>query len=104
MIDIISSPQGRDMGVLNTQLSKAGNVLAVQLGELEYEPDFGIDLKYFLTEDFKFQNESFRAYLVERLANFGINVDSMLEVIENLYEQLTITISSEETGTNLIAR
>lgn len=104
MIDIVSSIQGQDMGVFDTQTCRAANILSVQLGALEYEPTLGIDLKYFLSEDFQFQNASFRAYLIEVLANNGINVASVLEQIENLFTTLTFNISADDKTSGLIAR
>lgn len=102
MIDIIS--QDGDIGLYDTQTMKAANILSVQLGSLEYEPTLGIDLKYFLDEDYSFQNESFRAYLIEILANNGVNVSTVVEVVENLYAQYTFNISSDENNTALISR
>ncbi len=102
MIDIISV--GTDIGTYDTQTYKAGNILSVQLGNLEYQQDFGIDLKYFLDENFRFQNESFKAYLVEVLANNRINVSSVVDVLEKLFATYTFNIVPEETQTALIAR
>lgn len=104
MIDIITSDQGSDLGLFNTQNPKAANVLSVQIGSLEYQPDFGIDLKYFLSEDFRFQNESFKAYLVEVLANNNINVTSILDEVYALYQNYTFNIGAEEQTGSLIAR
>ena len=101
MIDIVSI--GNDIGLFDSQVSKAGNILSVQLGALEYAPDLGIDLRYFLSEDFRFQNESFKAYLVERLSNSGINVVSVLEMIENLYADYTFNIGGEPTNDSLVS-
>lgn len=104
MIDIIPQASGLDLGVVNTNVPRAGNLLSVQLGSLEYAQLFGIDLKYFLSEDVKFQNASFKAYLVETLANNSINVSSMVEVINNLYSDLKINLAPEENETGLVAR
>lgn len=101
MIDITSI--GDDLNVYNTQVAKAGNVLSIQLGSLEYIPEFGIDLRYFLDEAYRFQNESFKAYLIERLANSGVNVASVIETVENLYQQYTLNLSPEETQGGLVA-
>jgi len=102
MTDIISA--GADLGIFDTQTYKAANILSVQLGNLEYQQDFGIDLEYFLDEDFRFQNESFKAYLVEVLANNRINVSSVIDVLESLFATYTFNIVPEETQTALIAR
>lgn len=104
MIDIVSNIDGQDMGVYDSQVGKAANILAVQLRSLEYLQDFGIDLSYFLSEDFKFQNDSFKAYCVERLANSGVNVSDVFEQIEALATNYTFNISPEETSTGLVAR
>ena len=104
MIDIISSENGQDMQVYNTQTQKAANVLSVQLGALEYAPDLGIDLRYFLSEDFVFQNESFKAYLVEVLANQGINVGSVNETINALYSNFVFNLTAENNSSGLLAR
>jgi hypothetical protein len=104
VIDIVSAETGTDMGVLDTQTMKAANILSVQLGALEYAQDLGIDLKYFLSEDFKFQNESFKSYLIEVLANRGINVSSVVETVEALFSQYNFNLSPEETSTGLVAR
>jgi len=103
MIDIVGISNG-DLRVIDTQVPKAANVLSIQLGALAYAPGFGIDLKYFLSEDFEFQNESFRAYLIERLANSGVNVTSVLTTVNQLYNSYIFSVGNEETGSSLIAR
>ena len=102
MIDIVSVTT--DIGLFDTQTSRAANILSVQLGNLEYAQDLGIDLKYFLSEDFRFQNESFKAYLVQVLANKGINVASVVELIENLATHYTFNLTPAETEGGLVAR
>lgn len=103
MIDIVSA--GVELGVLDSQTPKAGNVLSVQIGALEYAPNLGIDVKYFLDENFKVQNDSFKAYLIEVLANNSINITSVLDVLENLFANYIFNIKPpESTGGSLIAR
>lgn len=104
MIDIVSAEQGLDIGLYNTQTSRAANILSVQLGSLEYIPEFGIDLKYFLREDFSFQNESFKAYLIEVLANNSINVTSVIDSVLALYSNYTFNLAPVETSTGLVSR
>jgi len=104
MIDIVEAENGRDLGIFNTQTPRAANILSVQLRSLEYAPTLGIDLKYFLSEDFKFENESFKAYLVEVLANWSINVTSVDEIVNRLYNDFIINLSPEETDGGLVAR
>lgn len=104
MIDIVSNETGKDMGLYNTQAPKAGNILSIQVGSLEYAQDFGIDLAYFLDENFKYQNDSFISYLIETLANRGVNVAEILQNNQNLFKELTIKVSPDETSTAMVAR
>lgn len=104
MIDIVQVEDGNDIGVYPTETMRAANWLSVQLGSLEYSPQVGIDLKYFLSEDFIFQNESFKSYLIETLINAGINVAGIDEVINSLYSDFIVKIDDNETSTALIAR
>lgn len=103
MMDIVSFGEN-DIGLYDTQTQKAANILSVQLGALEYAKTLGIDLRYFLAENIKFQNDSFKAYLVQILAGNGINVASLLEVLAPLAVQYNFTLSPEETSTGLVAR
>lgn len=104
MIDIVSAENGRDLGLFDTQTTRAANILSVQLGDLEYAQDLGIDLKYFLSENFKFENESFKAYLIEVLAARGINVASVVDIVNNLYNNFIFNITPEENSSELVAR
>lgn len=103
MIDIINVTAG-DIKLVDSDVPKAGNVLSIQIGSLEYADEFGIDLAYFLSPDFKFQNSSFQSYLVQQLANNQINVASVIETIEDLFSDYDINISSNQAGNGLIAR
>ncbi len=104
MIDIVSFNNGEDLGAFETDTAKAANILSVQFGSLEYAPTLGIDLSFFLSDEFKFQNESFKAYLIEVLANSGINVASLIDTVESLYRQYIFNLVPAETSTGLIAR
>jgi hypothetical protein len=104
MIDIISLTEGLDMGVLSTDTSKAGNILSVQLGSLEYQPDLGIDLDYFFNPDFQYQNEAFKSYLIEVLAARSINVASVTDTVENLFREYVFRIKDSENSTSLVVR
>ena len=104
MIDIVSSAPGADLQVMDTDVPRGANILATQLGSLEYAPALGIDLAYFLTERIKFQDESFKSYLVRTLAEEGINVVELIEEIENLFSRYTITLAPVEQTDALIAR
>lgn len=102
MIDIIGA--STDLELYNTNTERAKNILSVQLRSLTYAPDLGIDLAYFLSEDFTFQNESFKNYCVQVLANQGINVSSVDEIIDALASNFNFNIKPEENNGTLIAR
>lgn len=102
MIDIVAIED--DIRFFDTQTTKATNILSVQLGALEYAPDLGIDLRFFLSEEFRFQNESFKSYLVQILANNGINVANLIEANENLLDRYIFELTPAETSGGLIAR
>ena len=103
MIDIVGFTT-KGMEVYDTQTERAANTLSVQLGSLEYAQDLGIDLRYFLTENVRFQNDSFKAYIVQTLASRGINVASLTEIINQLDSDYDINLSPEENSTGLVAR
>lgn len=102
MTDIVSITT--DIGLFDAQTARAANLLSIQAGSLEYEPTLGIDLKYFLSESFQFQNDSFKAYLIQVLANSGINVASVADVIENLFVRYVFELTPAQTSTGLVAR
>lgn len=102
MIDIVEVTN--DIQFFNTNVMRASNILSVQLGDLEYAQDLGIDLRFFLSEDFKFQNESFKAYMVEVLAQRGIDVASVAEIVESLFSKYTFNLTGSDDTTGMIAR
>lgn len=103
MIDIVSA-NAQGLGVAETDTFRAANIFSIQIGDLEYAPEFGIDLRYFLSEDFRFQNDSFKSYLIQILANYGINVADVIDTVEALFEQYTFNLVPPETAGGLVAR
>lgn len=99
--DIVST-DGKDLGIAKTDVARAANILSVQLGSLEYALTFGIDLAFFLTSDFAFQNESFKAYCVERLLAHQVNVVNAIEVVNQLDKTILFSVGDNDTGTELI--
>lgn len=93
-----------DLVLFETEAPRAANILSVQEGALEYTPLFGIDLRYFLSESFRFQNDSFKAYVIERLSSRGINVASVVEVVDNLMTTLNISVGDDNNSSGMIAR
>ncbi len=97
MIDIVAVSD--DLIIFDAETPKAGNVLSVQLGALEYAKDFGIDIKFFIDENFQFQNESFKSYLIQRLAESHINVNSVMQTVEALVMDLTFSVGDADKHT-----
>jgi len=93
MLDIIKIEDGEDLTVLDSVVMKAGNILGTQIGYLEYVPEtFGVDLKYFLQSNFQIQNESFKAYLVERLTQYQVNVSDCITTFNAFFNRLTFHV------------
>lgn len=92
MLDLVEIREGLDLQIADSVVMKAANVLRVQIGSLEYAPDFGVDLKYFLETGFQIQNESFKAYLIQRLTENQINVSQCIETLEALFSKYTFYV------------
>jgi hypothetical protein len=103
MIDIVDFTSA-GMSVYDTQTQRAANILSIQLGGLEYWPEGGIDLRYFLTEPIEFQDASFQAYLIQKLAEWGVNVASLSTNLEALFSNYMINLSPENTTGGMVAR
>ena len=71
MIDVCI--ENGKFGVAETVVFKAKNILEVQEGSLNYEPQLGIDLKTFLDPNVKIQNQTFEAYSLQKLGEQGVN-------------------------------
>ncbi len=104
MIDIVFDEQNVNLKVFDTQVYRAANILSIQIDSLEYAKDLGIDLKYFLSPDFNFQNSSFQAYLVQVLTTWGVNVTSVIETLSTFMTQFTFGITQKKESTSLISR
>ena len=92
MLDIVEIEDGFDMGFADSVVMKAGNLLATQIGILEYAPKFGVDLKYFLETQFQIPNNSFKTYLIEQLAQNQINVSDCNETLQTLFSKYTFFV------------
>lgn len=100
MIDIVGVVQG-DLSFSDTSVPRGTNLLSIQQGNLLFNPDWGIDLEFYLSEKFQIQNESFKAYLQQRLSQEGIGVSEMSDQVENLYSIYTIGLA-DNSGTQFV--
>ncbi len=104
MFDIAEITNGSDMVMRDTAVFKAANVCSIQLGALEYAPDFGVDLKFFVQSDLQFQNESFKSYLVERLIQSQVNVNDVTEVVEKLNSNFLFNVGDNNISAGGLVR
>lgn len=103
MLKDIVSFTGSDLGVAQSEAPRAANILSTQIGSLEYATEMGVDLKYFLESEFKIQNESFKAYLVQRLLEQQINVIDVVDTVDSLYHDYTFGIGSSVSDGGFVA-
>lgn len=104
MLKDIVSIDAADLGVQQSESERAANILSTQIGELEYAPEMGIDLRYFLESEFRIQNASFKAYLVQRLLEQRVNVVNVIDTVESLFTTYAFGVGdSEQNVGGLIA-
>lgn len=96
MLDLINMVDGDDLHIDHNLAMKAGNVIGVQIGSLDYKTDFGSDLRYFLQEDLKFQTESFKSYLVGRLSEYRIQVNETVSIVEQFANKFALGVGQTE--------
>lgn len=72
--DVRYNKQANDLEFVSSELSRAENLIGVQLGTLKYQPDWGVDLDYFLNPNYEIQAECFEAHLLQRIGFWGMNV------------------------------
>lgn len=96
MRDIVLIEDGRDMRVEDSIVPKAANLLSSQLGRLIYAEDFGVDIAFFLDNPIVFENESFKSYLIQQLAQRNINTIDAINIVENLYAELTLSLQDNQ--------
>ena len=102
--DIVEVKDESDLVLARSDIARAGNVIAVQLGSLEYAPTFGVDLKFFLVSEYQFQNQSFQAYLINRLVESQVNVVQCIEVIQNFMNIYRFEIGEPGNNTQGLIR
>lgn len=94
MLDALTPVDGQDLQIVNSITPKAANVLNVQLGSLSFAPGFGVDQKYFISDEFQFQAESFKAYLVQRLTQHQVNVAQVISTLNGFVQNNTFTVGA----------
>lgn len=100
-IDVFVNKDGT-VGVSDTVVYKGRNILSIQEGSLAYAPETGIDLKQFLNPDVEIQNETFRAYAVQKLGEQGVNPVQVLTNQEAFRDIIEFTVKEIETGSLIV--
>lgn len=72
--DVRYNKQANDLEFVSSELPRAENLIGVQLGTLNYQPNWGVDLEYFLNPNYEIQAECFEAHLLQRIGFWGMNV------------------------------
>lgn len=102
MIDIDKFESG-DIVFKDTNIHKASNILKTQLGSLAFNESFGVDVVYFLNRDLKFQNESFKSYLLQKLSENGIVISENYMLVDKFIQHIGFGVNNQENTTSLIA-
>lgn len=100
--DIIGFDDGEDgdgdLLLATTDVGKAANVVGTQLGSLSYNPTFGVDLRLFLESELRFPNQSFSAYLVQRLCEHDVNVAQVIETVQTFTRKLAFKVGNTDAS------
>ena len=74
---------------------KALNLLAVQLREKNYAPDFGIDLDFFINSDYEITPKTFTTHILKRLSDYAVAVDRVENVVDDFILSAKINIKDK---------
>lgn len=102
MRDIVAIEMGKDLRIGESVAPKARNVAKVQRGSLEYAPEFGSDMRYFLEAPVEFQTAALMAHIVESLAKNQIGVSEAKEVLEEFETKFEFLVSESTTTEGLV--
>lgn len=91
MLDIVAVGED-DIQLAVTEVSKAANVCRTQIGRLSFAPKFGVDQDYFINSEIRFPNQSYKAHLIQRLAESQVTVTSVIDEVETLMQKLNFRV------------
>ena len=94
--DIQYDQQKNDLVIVSSELPRAANLIDVQLGQLYYRPDWGVDLEYFLNPDYEIQER------VKLKINRSAYVDADDEAFDDIrdYRQKMMKVLRERRKMN----
>lgn len=96
MMDIVDVQDGQDLNIQDSDVMRAANVLQVQIGDLEYAPTWGVDVRQFLESPVQFQDTVIFAHFLERLAQSQINVAESMSIALALYQQYVFSVGQPQ--------
>lgn len=94
--DVRYNEQKNDLEFLESELPRAENLITTQLGQLVYQPGWGVDLAYFLNPDITIQAEAFENYLLQRIGFWGMNVLTFVAKEQTFIRQLIFNFAHPE--------
>lgn len=100
--DVYYDEDKNDLLFAASEVSRAANLIDVQLGALAYAPDWGANKAYFLNPDFEIQAECFEAHLLQRMGYWGINISKFAAKMGKFSREMLFNLA--EPGTNTLMR
>lgn len=91
-----------DLDFLVSELPRAENLITTQLGDLQYQPDWGVDLAYFLDPDYTIQAEAFEAYLLQRIGFWGMNVLNFIAKQQKFIREMIFNFGEPKENNSLM--
>lgn len=102
MKDVQYDADKNDLVFVSSEVSRAANLIDVQLGALTYAPEWGADKAYFLNPDYTIQAECFEAHLLQRMGYWGINVAKFAAKQGKFCREMLFNLAEPDGGTALL--
>lgn len=100
--DVHYSSLHNDLEFVASELPRAENLITTQLGDLVYQPDWGVDLAYFLNPNYTIQAEAFESYLLQRIGFWGMNVLEFIAKQSKFIREMIFNFGEPTENNNLM--
>lgn len=100
--DVRYNAQMNDLEFVSSELPRAENLIGVQLGTLNYQPNWGVDLEYFLNPNFEIQAECFEAHLLQRIGFWGMNVIEFMSKQGKFVREMIFKFSASKDSNSMM--
>lgn len=91
-----------DLEFLPSELPRAENLITTQLGDLFYQPDWGVDLAYFLDPNYTIQAEAFESYLLQKMGFWGMNILNFIAKQQKFIRQMIFNFGAPKGNDTMI--